>query len=117
MPGLFNNLTSVKKVVIFLKILNNFHRTITPLLCTSHELLKKSPLSKRSGEVHIIDSSNNLVASLFSPEIDDIVAFIADELDEFLGLDSGEVEIRCFGGELVGVEEVVHFGDEGEDLG
>ena len=84
MPGLFNNLTSVKKVVIFLKILNNFHRTITPLLCTSHELLKKSPLSTRSWEVHIIDSSDNLVASLFSPEIDDIVAFVADELDEFL---------------------------------
>lgn len=116
-PGLFDDFTSVEEVVIFLKILNDFHSTVAPLLCTPHELLEESPLRKRSGEVDIIDSGNDLVASLLGPEIPDIVALIADELDEFLGLDGGEVEIRGFGGEFVGVEEVVHFGDEDEDLG
>jgi hypothetical protein len=66
--------------------------------------LEESPLSKSSGEVDIIDSSNDLVTSFFGPDISDIVALFADEFDEFLGLDGSEIEIRGFGGEFVGVE-------------
>lgn len=116
-PGLFDDFTGVEEVVIFFEILNDFHGTVTPLLGTSHELLEESPLSNSSGEVDIIDRGNDLVTSFLGPEIPDIVAFIADELDEFLGLDGSEVEIRGLGGEFVGVEEVVHFGDEDENLG
>jgi hypothetical protein len=94
MPRLFDHLSRVGHVVVELKVLDDFHRTVTPFLSAAHKFLEHFPLSHSSGEVHVAHQGNNLVPGLLCSQILHLMLFLANKLYDFLGLHSRKIEIR-----------------------
>lgn len=93
MPRLLNNLSRVVHVVVVLEVLNDLHSPVAPLLSLPHELLEHPPLRNTPREVHFAYGENDLVPSLFGPQVLHLVPPLANIVDHLLTLGVCEIKV------------------------